>query len=63
MLEVGSVPLADLRAWFDSTPIVAQVWLRLERPEGSVDAWGQRLLAELAFSGVVALRDGRVHNP
>jgi len=63
LLEVGSVPLADLRAWFDSTPIVAQVWLRLERPEGSVDAWGQRLLAELAFSGVVALRDGRVHNP
>ena len=62
LLEVGSEPLAALRRWFDTTPIVGQVWQRLGRPDGSPTAWGEQLLAELAASGAVALRDGRVHN-
>jgi glyoxylase-like metal-dependent hydrolase (beta-lactamase superfamily II) len=63
LLEVGSESRAELGAWFAGTPIVARVWQRLARPEGSIAAWGERLLAELATSGVVALRNDRVHNP
>jgi len=63
LLEVGSEALAELRAWFASTPIVAQVWQRLAHPEGSIDAWGECLLAELLANGVLTLRGDRVHNP
>ena len=62
LLEVGSQPLAELLAWFAATPIALQVWRRLGHPEGSPSAWGDRLVAELAASGAIALRDGRVHN-
>ena len=62
LLEVGSQPLPDLLAWFAATPIASQVWRRLGHPEGSPAAWGEKLVAELAASGAVALRDGRVHN-
>jgi glyoxylase-like metal-dependent hydrolase (beta-lactamase superfamily II) len=62
LLEVGSQPLAELLAWFAATPIALQVWRRLGHPEGSPSAWGEKLVAELAASGAVALRDGRVHN-
>ena len=62
LLEVGSQPLAELLAWFAATPIALQVWRRLGHPVGSPSAWGDRLVAELAASGAIALRDGRVHN-
>jgi glyoxylase-like metal-dependent hydrolase (beta-lactamase superfamily II) len=62
LLEVGSEPATALRAWFAATPIVAQAWQRIDRPDGSASAWGERLVAELAVQGVVALRDGVVHN-
>ena len=62
LLEVGSQPLPGLRAWFQATPIVQQVWQRLGRPEGSPAAWGERLLAELVTSAVLAVREGVVHN-
>ena len=62
LLEVGSEPLPALRAWFDTTPIVRQVWRRLGCPDGSTAAWGERLLAELAASAVLVLREGTVHN-
>ena len=62
LLEVGSQPLPGLRAWFQATPIVQQVWQRLGRPEGSPAAWGERLLAELVASAVLAVREGVVHN-
>ena len=62
LLEVGSEPLPALRVWFDTTPIVRQVWRRLGCPDGSTAAWGERLLAELAASAVLVLREGTVHN-
>jgi glyoxylase-like metal-dependent hydrolase (beta-lactamase superfamily II) len=62
LLEVGSEPLPDLLAWFAATPIARQVWQRLGRPEGSPAAWGERLLAELAAAGAVALRGGFAYN-
>ena len=58
LLEVGSEPLPALRVWFDTTPIVRQVWRRLGCPDGSTAAWGERLLAELAASAVLVLREG-----
>ncbi len=62
LLEVGSEPLAALHAWFETTPISAQVWQRIGRPEGTSAAWGERLVAELVAQGVLVLRDGMVHN-
>lgn len=62
LLEVGSEPLASLRHWFATTPIVGQVWQRLGRPDGSAAAWGERLLADLQAQRVAVLRDGVVHN-
>ena len=62
LLEVGSEPLPALRVWFDTTPIVRQVWRRLGCPDGSTAAWGERLLAELTASAVLVLREGTVHN-
>ena len=62
LLEVGSEPLPDLLAWFAATPIARQVWQRLGRPEGSPQAWGEKLLGELAANGAIALRDGVARN-
>jgi glyoxylase-like metal-dependent hydrolase (beta-lactamase superfamily II) len=62
LLEVGSEPLASLRHWFATTPIVGQVWQRLGRPDGSAAAWGERLLADLQAQRVAVLHDGVVHN-
>ena len=62
LLEIGSQPLADLRAWFGTTPIARQVWQRLGRPAGSAAAWGAELLAELAAQDALAVRDGVAYN-
>jgi len=62
LLEVGSEPLPGLLAWFAATPIARQVWQRLGRPEGSPQAWGEKLLGELAANGAIALRDGVARN-
>jgi len=35
---------------------------RMDRPDGSVDAWGRTPVAELCASGALALRDGSVCN-
>lgn len=58
LLEVGSQPLPQLREWFETTPIVQQVWRRLGCPDGTPTAWGERLLAELAANAALVLRDG-----
>lgn len=62
LLEVGSQPLPQLRDWFETTPIVQQVWRRLGCPDGTPVAWGERLLAELAASAALVLRDGVAFN-
>jgi glyoxylase-like metal-dependent hydrolase (beta-lactamase superfamily II) len=62
LLEVGSEPLATLLAWFATTPIVAQAWRRIGRPDGTPAAWGERLLSELLAQQVLVLREGIVHN-
>ncbi len=62
LLEEGSSLPDALLQWFAATPLVQRVWQRLGRPDGSLQAYGQRALAELAASGAVVLRDGRVCN-
>ena len=62
LLEVGSEPIDALRNWFETTPIVSSVWRRLDRPEGSTTGWGERLLAELANTGVLRVAGGIVDN-
>ena len=62
LLEVGSEPLPALLRWFETTPIVRQVWQRLRRPHESPAAWGEHLLAELVAGGVLEVRNGIVHN-
>jgi len=62
LLEVGSQPLPDLLAWFAATPIARQAWQRLGGPLGSPQAWGEKLLAELAANGAIDLCDGVAHN-
>ncbi len=62
LLEVGSQPLAELHAWFDTTPIALLVWGRLGQPAGSPAVWGGQLVSELAAHGALAVRDGVVHN-
>ncbi len=62
LLEAGSEPLPALLRWFETTPIVRQVWQRLGQPHDSPPAWGERLLAELVAGSVLGMRDGRVHN-
>ena len=62
LLEVGSEPLDALRGWFETTPLVRQVWQRLGRPAASPAGWCERLLAELTAANVVQVRNGVVHN-
>ncbi|HET9976399.1 MAG TPA: MBL fold metallo-hydrolase [Burkholderiaceae bacterium] len=62
LLEVQREPLPALHAWFAATPLVQRVWQRIGRPERTPAAWLERLLAELAAGGALALRDGVVHD-
>jgi glyoxylase-like metal-dependent hydrolase (beta-lactamase superfamily II) len=62
LLEVQREPLAQLRAWFEATPLAQRAWQRLGRPEQTSAAWLERLLAELAAARAIALRDGEAVN-
>jgi glyoxylase-like metal-dependent hydrolase (beta-lactamase superfamily II) len=60
LLEVQAEPLPTLRTWFTNTALAQRVWRRLDRPEGTSEAWLDRLLAELAAAGALRLHNGRV---
>jgi len=62
LLEEQSQALAALRAWLAATPLMAGMWQRFGQPQRSLAAWCDALVAELADRGVLALRDGMVHN-
>ncbi len=62
LLEEQSQPQPDLREWFGATPLMQGMWRRLGHPLGSMADWCDALVAELAGSGVLALREGVVHN-
>jgi len=62
LLEEQAQPLPALCAWFAATPLMQGMWQRLARPQGSIEAWCEALVTELSGSGVLAVRDGTVHN-
>jgi glyoxylase-like metal-dependent hydrolase (beta-lactamase superfamily II) len=59
LLEERQQALPSLRAWWSGTPLAQRVWQRLGRPEGSVAAWGERLVDELVASGAL-VRQGQL---
>lgn len=62
LLEEQQQPLVALRAWFAGAPLVQAIWSRLGAPGGAREAWCDSLLAELAASRALALRDGVVYD-
>ena len=62
LLEEQQQRLDELLRWFESAPLVQRVWQRLGQPEGSVEAFGRRAVAELTAGGAAVLRDGVLFN-
>jgi len=62
LLEERAQPWPDLLAWCGRTPLLARVWQRCGRADGSAVAWCERLVGELVGGGALALRDGTVHD-
>jgi glyoxylase-like metal-dependent hydrolase (beta-lactamase superfamily II) len=62
LMEARQQPEADLQRWIEATPLLAQVWQRLGRPEGSLAAWGARVVQSLVDSGALARREGLLHD-
>jgi glyoxylase-like metal-dependent hydrolase (beta-lactamase superfamily II) len=60
LLEERTQALPALRAWWSATPLVHRVWQRLGHPDGSVAAWGERLVDELVASGALARCGDRI---
>jgi glyoxylase-like metal-dependent hydrolase (beta-lactamase superfamily II) len=62
LLEERQQALPDLFAWFTRVPLYTAVWQRMGRPEGTVQAFGEKVLQELCDASVLVLRDGVVCN-
>jgi glyoxylase-like metal-dependent hydrolase (beta-lactamase superfamily II) len=56
LMELGEQKAAALREWTLATPLLRQVWQRLGCPEGSLAAWGERVVQSLVDSGALARR-------
>lgn len=62
LLEEQQQAWAPLLAWFTGVSLYGAVWQRLGRPEGTMAAFAERIVAELAAAGVLVVRDGIVYN-
>jgi glyoxylase-like metal-dependent hydrolase (beta-lactamase superfamily II) len=62
LLEVQEEPWDVLMAWFTGVSLYPALWRRLGEPTGSVHAFAEEIVADMARSGVLAVRDGRVCN-
>ena len=62
LLEEREQALDALRAWWSSTPLAQRMWARLGQPDGSVAAWGERLVEELVASGALTRQGRRVQD-
>ena len=60
LLEEQQQALTELLRWWSSVPLVQRLWHRLQQPQGSLDAWAERLLRELDQAGALQLQDGIV---
>ena len=62
LLEEQQQPLDELLLWLAGAPVVQRVWQRLGQPEGTLQAFGRRAVAELTTSGAAVLREGVLFN-
>jgi len=62
VMEERQQPLDELLAWCGSTPLFGAVWQRLKQPLGSPAAYAAEIVKDLCKGGVLALRDGVIHD-
>ncbi len=62
LMEERQQSLQALRGWMADTPFLGRIWCGLGRPNGSRADWCEQLLQELLSHGVLAQRDGIVHD-
>ena len=62
LLEQQQESFPDFLLWFTGTELCRSIWLRLDRPEGSMVAFAERLVAELVALGALANRGGVLHD-
>lgn len=60
LMEERCQPLRELLDWCAATPLFVAMWERLGRPADEASAWAEVVVAELASTGALALRDGVV---
>lgn len=62
LLEEGRSSWPQLLAWFEGAALYRRVWQNLGRPQGSLQAYARRVIAELVAAGVLVEREGVVEN-
>jgi glyoxylase-like metal-dependent hydrolase (beta-lactamase superfamily II) len=62
LLEEQQQALPDLLAWWSTVPLVQRLWQRLQRPAGTMPAWCEQLLGELAAVGALRVDGQQVTN-
>jgi glyoxylase-like metal-dependent hydrolase (beta-lactamase superfamily II) len=62
MLEVQQQTWAQFTTWLGGVSLYPAVWQRMGRPEGTLNAYAEKVVSELATSNVLAVRDGVVFN-
>jgi glyoxylase-like metal-dependent hydrolase (beta-lactamase superfamily II) len=62
MLEVQQQTWAQFTDWLGCVSLYPAVWQRMGRPEGTLNAYAEKVVAELVASEVLAWRDGVVFN-
>jgi glyoxylase-like metal-dependent hydrolase (beta-lactamase superfamily II) len=62
LMEERQQSWADLLRWFTTTELCRTIWQRLDRPEGTMPAFAERLVAELLAAGALAQQGGVLHD-
>jgi glyoxylase-like metal-dependent hydrolase (beta-lactamase superfamily II) len=62
MLEVQQQTWAQFTDWLGGVSLYPAVWQRMGRPEGTLNVYAEKVVAELVASNVLAWRDGVVFN-
>lgn len=62
LMEEQQQPWPDFLRWFSATEMCGSIWQRLGRPEATMTAFAEHLVAELLAAGALARRDGVLHD-
>jgi glyoxylase-like metal-dependent hydrolase (beta-lactamase superfamily II) len=62
LLEEQQQAMGPLLQWFTGVSLYGAVWQRMGRPAGTLEAFAEEIVGELAAAGVLAVRDGVVFN-